>query len=120
MNEELYEGSKYSKMSFCIHLFHLKCLGGLIGNSSFILSMIIPGEKGPENDIDIYLQPLIEELKQLWVSVETYDILRKENFYLRVALLWSINDFPTYANLSDWSTKGCYACPCCVTQTCSK
>ncbi|KAK5775444.1 hypothetical protein PVK06_043338 [Gossypium arboreum] len=31
--------------------------------SSFILSMIIPGEKGPRNDIDIYLQPLTEELK---------------------------------------------------------
>ncbi|XP_016683822.1 uncharacterized protein [Gossypium hirsutum] len=31
--------------------------------SFFILSMIIPEEKGPENDIDIYLQSLIEELK---------------------------------------------------------
>ncbi|GMJ06915.1 hypothetical protein HRI_004360700 [Hibiscus trionum] len=28
MNEPLYEGSKYSKLSFCIRLFHLKCLGG--------------------------------------------------------------------------------------------
>ncbi|KAK5802905.1 hypothetical protein PVK06_030536 [Gossypium arboreum] len=28
MNEELYEGSKYSKLPFCIRLFHLKCLGG--------------------------------------------------------------------------------------------
>ncbi|KAG8493340.1 hypothetical protein CXB51_010684 [Gossypium anomalum] len=43
--------------------------------SSFILSMIIPGEKGPGNDIDIYLQPLIEELKQLWSGVETYEWL---------------------------------------------
>ncbi|KAG8501185.1 hypothetical protein CXB51_003289 [Gossypium anomalum] len=49
--------------------------------SSFILSMIIPGEK---------------------------------------ALLWTINDFPAYANLSGWSTKGRYACPCCAAQTCSK
>ncbi|KAG8483202.1 hypothetical protein CXB51_022201 [Gossypium anomalum] len=88
--------------------------------SSFILSMIIPGEKGPGNDIDIYLQPLIEELKQLWSGVETYDVLRKENFNLRAALLWTINDFPTYANLSGWSTKGRYACPCCAAQTCSK
>ncbi|KAG8482728.1 hypothetical protein CXB51_024209 [Gossypium anomalum] len=77
--------------------------------SSFILSMIIPGEKGPGNDIDIYLQPLIEELKQLWSGVETYDVLRKENFNLRVILLWTINDFLAYANLSGWSTKGRYA-----------
>ncbi|KAG8493493.1 hypothetical protein CXB51_010896 [Gossypium anomalum] len=88
--------------------------------SSFILSMIIPGEKGPENDIDIYLQPLIEELKQLWSGVETYNVLRKENFNLRAALLWTINDFSAYANLSGWSTKGRYACPCCAAQTCSK
>ncbi|KAG8489399.1 hypothetical protein CXB51_017849 [Gossypium anomalum] len=88
--------------------------------SSFILSMIIPGEKGPGNDIDIYLQPLIKELKQLWSGVETYDVLRKENFNLRAALLWTINDFPAYANLSGWSTKGRYACPCCAAQTCSK
>ncbi|KAH1032183.1 hypothetical protein J1N35_044357 [Gossypium stocksii] len=27
-NEELYEGSKFSKLSFYIRLFHLKCLGG--------------------------------------------------------------------------------------------
>ncbi|KAK8618251.1 hypothetical protein V6N13_132251 [Hibiscus sabdariffa] len=87
--------------------------------SSFILSMIILGEKGPGNDIDIYLQPLIEELKQLWVGVQTFDVLKKENFNLRATLLWTINDFPAYANLSDWSTKGCYACPCCATETCS-
>ncbi|NAW06103.1 hypothetical protein FGF99_24590, partial [Salmonella sp. gx-f8] len=80
--------------------------------SSLILSMIIPGEKGPGNDIDIYLQPLIKELKQLWPGVETYDALRKENFNLRAALMWTINDFPAYVNLSGWSTKGRYACPC--------
>ncbi|KAG8503945.1 hypothetical protein CXB51_002268 [Gossypium anomalum] len=73
--------------------------------------MIIPREKGPGNDIDIYLQSLIEELKQLWSGVETYDVLRKENFNLRAALLWTINNFPAYANLSGWSTKGRYACP---------
>ncbi|KAG8503213.1 hypothetical protein CXB51_001205 [Gossypium anomalum] len=37
MNEELYEGSKFSKMSFCIHLFYLKCLGGWTGNSLTML-----------------------------------------------------------------------------------
>ncbi|KAG8492437.1 hypothetical protein CXB51_009690 [Gossypium anomalum] len=37
MNEELYEGSKHSKLSFCIRLFHLKCLGGWTGNSFTML-----------------------------------------------------------------------------------
>ncbi|OMO68751.1 Transposon, En/Spm-like protein [Corchorus capsularis] len=87
---------------------------------AFILSMIIPGDKGPGNDIDIYLQPLIHELKQLWEGVETYDSSRKQNFHLRAALLWTINDFPAYAYLSGWSTRGRYACPCCAAETCSK
>ena len=30
---------------------------------------------------------------------------------MHVALLWTINDFPTYGNLSSWSTKGYLACP---------
>ncbi|XP_039134228.1 uncharacterized protein LOC120271620 [Dioscorea cayenensis subsp. rotundata] len=88
--------------------------------SSFLLSMIIPGDKGPGNDIDIYLQPLIKELKQLWVGVQTYDASVRKNFHLRAALLWTINDFPAYANLSGWSTKGKFACPCCAAQTCSR
>ena len=31
----------------------------------FMLSMLIPGEKAPGNDIDVYLEPLIDELKEL-------------------------------------------------------
>ena len=41
--------------------------------SSFLLSMIILGDKGPGSDIVIYLQLDIKELKQLWVGTETYD-----------------------------------------------
>jgi len=41
---------------------------------NFILSLLISGPKGPGNDIDVYLQPLIEELIELWeVGVLTYD-----------------------------------------------
>ncbi|KAK5774932.1 hypothetical protein PVK06_042794 [Gossypium arboreum] len=68
--------------------------------NSFILSMIIPRQKCLGNDINIYMQPLIEELKQLWAGVETYDVSRNKNFYLRANLLWTINDFPAYVNLS--------------------
>lgn len=31
---------------------------------------------------------------------------------MRTALIWTINDFPAYANLSEWSTRGPLACPC--------
>ena len=32
---------------------------------------------------------------------------------MRASILWTINDFPAYANLSGWSTKGKFACPIC-------
>ncbi|XP_028102557.1 uncharacterized protein LOC114301795 [Camellia sinensis] len=69
--------------------------------SSFILSLLIPGPSSPSNDIDVYMQPLVEELKELWdVGVQTYDISSKENFQMRAALMWTINDFPAYGDLS--------------------
>ncbi|XP_039145579.1 uncharacterized protein LOC120282799 [Dioscorea cayenensis subsp. rotundata] len=82
--------------------------------SNFILSLLIPGPKGPGNNIDVYLQPLIEELQVLWeVGIETFDAATNQIFQLHAAVIWTINDFPAYANLSRWSTKGEYACPCC-------
>ncbi|WMV09273.1 hypothetical protein MTR67_002658 [Solanum verrucosum] len=87
---------------------------------NFILSMIIPGPNGPRDAIDTYLQPLIEDLKELWeVGIETYDALTRQNFKLHASLLWTINDFSAYGNLSGWSTKGKLACPCCKEDTSS-
>jgi hypothetical protein len=72
-----------------------------------MLSMLISGPEGPGDAIDIYLQPLIEELIDLWVNgVDTYDASTRKNFMLRAALLWIIHDFPAYGNLSGHSTKG--------------
>ncbi|XP_016206702.1 uncharacterized protein LOC107647092 [Arachis ipaensis] len=81
--------------------------------SSFVLSMIIPGPKMPGNDIDVYLQPLIEELKLLWVGVETYDAYTKKTFRMYAALMWTISDFSGLGNLSGWNTYGGRACPAC-------
>ncbi|XP_041016141.1 uncharacterized protein LOC121258662 [Juglans microcarpa x Juglans regia] len=84
----------------------------------FMTSLIIPGPKSPGNDIDMYLQPLIDELLELWEhGVPTYDASTKEMFMLHAALLWTINDFPAYGNLSGWSTKGKLACPSCNAST---
>lgn len=50
----------------------------------------------------------------LWEKgVEAWDAKVKKNFTLRALLLWTINDFPAYAMLSGWSTKGKFACPYC-------
>ena len=43
--------------------------------------MLIPRPKYLENNIDVYLQPLIDELKALWEKgVETWDAKVKKNF----------------------------------------
>ena len=45
------------------------------------LSIIIPEPNNPKNKIDVFLQPLIAKLKQLWeVGMQTYDVSRKQNF----------------------------------------
>ncbi|CAL5322070.1 unnamed protein product [Camellia sinensis] len=80
----------------------------------FMMPLLIPGRRAPGFDFDVFLRPLIDELKELWeVGVETYDASNGQSFQLRAALLWTINDFPAYGNLSGWSTKGKLACPSC-------
>ena len=32
---------------------------------------------------------------------------------MHAAVMWTINDFPAYGNLSGWTTKGYLACPVC-------
>lgn len=81
--------------------------------------MLIPGPNGLGDAKDTYLQPLIEELKELSeVGVVTYDASTKNNFAMHTTLLWTINDFPAYVNFPGWSTKGKFACPCCHKETC--
>ncbi|XP_042982725.1 uncharacterized protein LOC122311983 [Carya illinoinensis] len=87
-------------------------------DSFFMLSTLIPGPKSPGNEIDVYLRPLVDELVDLWENgVDTYDAMVGERFQLHAALLWTINDFPAYGNLSGWSTKGKLACPTCNLDT---
>ncbi|GJX23059.1 zinc finger, PHD-type containing protein [Tanacetum coccineum] len=44
--------------------------------SSFMLTLLIPGPKSLSKDIDVYLRPLIDDLKGLWAlkGVETIDV----------------------------------------------
>ena len=79
-----------------------------------MLSLLIPDPTLPRNNIDVYLQPLVEELKDLWdVRVKTFDVSSKKSFQMHAALLWTINDFSTYGDISGWSTKGALTCPPC-------
>ncbi|XP_074322757.1 uncharacterized protein LOC141659727 [Apium graveolens] len=87
---------------------------------NLILSTLISGPESPKNNIDVFMQPLIAELNELWeVGIETYDALTDHTFNLRASLLWTISDFPGLAMLSGWSTKGRLAFPVCNYETSS-
>ncbi|XP_074300461.1 uncharacterized protein LOC141631730 [Silene latifolia] len=89
-------GTKYSCWPVMVTPYNLP--PRLCMKRQFIfLSLMIPGPKNPKQNLDIYLQPLVIELKELWsTGLFTYDVSRKQNFILRAALLWTINDFPAY------------------------
>ena len=79
-------------------------------NIFFIL--VIFGLRYPDRSIDVYLRPLIDELKLLWSDgICTFDVSKKQNFVIKAALMWTISNFSTYEMLSGWSTYKKLACP---------
>ncbi|CAH9086584.1 unnamed protein product [Cuscuta epithymum] len=84
--------------------------------SHFIfLTLICPGPKDPGKKIDIYLQPLIEEMEELWaIGTPTYDVSTDQMFVMKVAIIWTISDFHAYDMLSGWSTHDLMGCPICM------
>ncbi|OAO89364.1 hypothetical protein AXX17_ATUG01290 [Arabidopsis thaliana] len=88
---------------------------------NIMLSLLIPGPTTPGNNIDVYLAPLIDDLKDLWAEgIEVYDSFAKENFTLRAMLLWSISDYPALGTLSRCKVKGKQACNVCGKDTPSR
>ncbi|KAA0058474.1 uncharacterized protein E5676_scaffold606G001730 [Cucumis melo var. makuwa] len=109
--------SKYSCWPIVTVIYNLPpCLR--MKRKYMMLSMLISGPKQPGDDIGTYLAPLIEDLKLLWENdVECYNAYREEVFNLRSVLLWTINDFPAYDNLSGCCVKAYKACPICGDNT---
>ena len=44
-------------------------------NEHLMLDLIVPGRRQVKN-IDVYLQPLVDELKELWDVINVYDVSR--------------------------------------------
>jgi len=71
-----------------------------------LLSLLIPGPKQPGNDIDVYLEPLVNELKLTWDEGErTYDAHSSSFFNMKAILMWVIHDFLTYGNMAGCMTN---------------
>jgi hypothetical protein len=72
-----------------------------IKSPNLMLSLIIPKLLDPKKNIDIYLQPLVDNLKNLWnKDIRVYNASKKKAFQLHATLLWIINNFPIYRKLS--------------------
>ena len=79
-----------------------------------MLCMMIVGSRQPGNNIDVYLTPLIEDLRKLWVEgVDVFDGNVQQTFRLHAMIFSTINDFLAYGNFSRYSVKGHHACPIC-------
>ena len=82
------------------------------------LTVLVPGPDDPGQKLDVFLQPLMKELIELWEDgILAYDVSTKTNFTLRAALLWTVSDFPAYSMLSGRKTSGFHACPHCLEDT---
>ncbi len=60
-------------------------------------------------NINVYLQPLLEELEMLWAGVMIVDVTRPEgsrSFCLRAICMWNIHDFLAYGLFVRCQAKG--------------
>ena len=85
---------------------------------NIMLTLLIPGPTAPSNNIDVYLAPLIDDLKDLWnEGMVVYDAFKKENFTLKAMLLWTVSDYPGLGTLAGCKVKGKQACTVCGKDT---
>jgi putative N-acetylmannosamine-6-phosphate epimerase len=57
--------------------------------------------KQPDNDIDVFLEPLMENMKKLWEEgVEMMDASLMKKFTLKAIIFVTITDYPGLFSLS--------------------
>jgi hypothetical protein len=82
-----------------------------------LLALLIPGKQFVTSEhLDVYLEPLVEELLQLWEGVSTYDVYKEVGyleFTLRGMLIWTIHDYPSYGTVGGFSHQGYAGYPYC-------
>ncbi|CAA7049914.1 unnamed protein product [Microthlaspi erraticum] len=117
MNPFSIQNTKYSTWPVLLVNYNMaptKCMKA----ENMMLTMLIPGPTAPSNNIDVYLQPLIDDLKDLWnEGMEVYDAFLKERFTLKAMLLWSITVYPALGTLAGCKVKGKQACNVCGKDT---
>ena len=91
-----------------------------------MLTLLIPTKLSlTGSNVDVFIQPLVDELQQLWSrrGVRTWDAranMGVSHFNLRAVLMWTLHDFPAYGLISGLTTAGFKGCPVCGPHTVSR
>jgi hypothetical protein len=86
-----------------------------------MLTILISVPKQPSDRIEVYLRPLVDDLKILWKPgmPETWDEFKHEEFTMHGMLFTTINDNSAHHNLFSQSKRKGAACPHCLVNTCA-
>ncbi|XP_052152536.1 uncharacterized protein LOC127770769 [Oryza glaberrima] len=77
----------------------------------------IDGPNQPGIDIDVFLEPLMENMEELWKEgLRLWDEFKREHFNLRAIIFVTINDLPANFSLSG-QIKGKTGCLICLEKT---
>jgi hypothetical protein len=83
-------------------------------NFFVLLALLIPVKQSVTSKVfDVYMEPLVDELLELWTSVATYDVTKPIGFcafMLCAILLWTIHDFPGYGRVGGFAYHGYAGC----------
>ena len=67
-------------------------------NEHLMLALIVPGRRQVKN-MDVYLQPLVDELKELWEGIQVYDVSRpiaiERSFTFYGICAYTTHDYPS-------------------------
>jgi hypothetical protein len=81
-----------------------------------LLTIPISGPKQADNDIDVFLESLMEDMQSLWkYGVTMWNEYNKQHFNLKAIIFYMINDNPSRLSLT-WQAKGKTRYVVCVDQ----
>ncbi len=82
-----------------------------------LLTILVQGPRQPSNDMDVFLEPLLEDMADLWNhGVRVWDEFMQNYFTLNAIIFVTINDLPALFSLSG-QLKGKTGCVICVDGT---
>jgi hypothetical protein len=83
------------------------------------MPLLIQGPRQPENDINVFLEPVIDELMKMFEKgvEDIWDEYKKEHVTIKAVLIATITNLPRRGSLSGEKTKGYTRCVECLDDT---